>query len=64
MIKALVLVGAAGSMVQAATFAVQTTYTTAAEISVEETRRVLNIGRHPVSLDRPIGESEDSSFGD
>jgi len=36
----------------------------AAEITVEETRRVLNIGRHPVSLDRPIGESEDSSFGE
>jgi RNA polymerase primary sigma factor len=37
---------------------------TAADISVEETRRVLNIGRHPVSLDRPIGESEDASFGE
>ena len=36
----------------------------AADISVEETRRVLNIGRHPVSLDRPIGESEDSAFGE
>jgi RNA polymerase primary sigma factor len=36
----------------------------AAEVSVEETRRVLNIGRHPVSLDRPIGESEDASFGE
>ncbi|HVE13419.1 MAG TPA: sigma-70 family RNA polymerase sigma factor, partial [Elusimicrobiota bacterium] len=36
----------------------------AADISVEETRRVLNIGRHPVSLDRPVGESEDSYFGD
>ncbi len=35
-----------------------------AEIPVEETRRVLNIGRHPVSLDRPVGESEDSSFGE
>ncbi len=35
-----------------------------AEVSVEETRRVLNIGRHPVSLDRPVGESEDSSFGE
>ena len=23
-------------------------------------RRVLDIGRHPVSLDRPVGESEDS----
>jgi RNA polymerase primary sigma factor len=36
----------------------------AADITVEETRRVLNIGRHPVSLDRPIGESEDASFGE
>ena len=33
-------------------------------IEPEETRRVLNIGRHPVSLDRPVGESEDSSFGE
>jgi len=36
----------------------------AADISIEETRRVLNIGRHPVSLDRPVGESEDSAFGE
>lgn len=36
----------------------------AAEISIEEARRVLNIGRQPVSLDRPVGESEDSSFGE
>jgi RNA polymerase primary sigma factor len=36
----------------------------AADISLEETRRVLNIGRQPVSLDRPVGESEDSSFGE
>ncbi len=36
----------------------------AADLSVEETRRVLNIGRHPVSLDRPVGESEDCSFGE
>ncbi len=35
-----------------------------AEMSVEETRRVLKISRHPVSLDRPIGDSEDSLFGD
>jgi RNA polymerase primary sigma factor len=33
-------------------------------IVLEETRRVLNIGRHPVSLDRPVGESEDASFGE
>jgi RNA polymerase primary sigma factor len=32
--------------------------------SVEETRRVLKISRHPISLDRPVGESEDSYFGD
>jgi RNA polymerase primary sigma factor len=36
----------------------------AAELSLEETRRVLNMGRHPVSLDRPVGESEDCSFGE
>jgi len=36
----------------------------AAGLSVEETRRVLNIGRTPASLDRPIGESEDSCFGE
>ncbi len=36
----------------------------AAEISIEETRRVLKISRHPISLDRPVGESEDSYFGD
>jgi RNA polymerase primary sigma factor len=35
-----------------------------AEMSIEETRRVLNISKHPISLDRPIGESEDSYFGD
>ncbi|GAB4138363.1 MAG: sigma-70 family RNA polymerase sigma factor [Planctomycetaceae bacterium] len=36
----------------------------AAEVSLEETRRVLKISRHPISLDRPVGESEDSYFGD
>jgi RNA polymerase primary sigma factor len=36
----------------------------AAGVSREETCRVLNIGRHPVSLDRPVGESEDCSFGE
>jgi RNA polymerase primary sigma factor len=36
----------------------------AADIPLEETRRVLSIGRQPVSLDRPIGESEDCSFGE
>ena len=36
----------------------------AANISIEETRRVLKISRHPISLDRPVGESEDSYFGE
>jgi RNA polymerase primary sigma factor len=36
----------------------------AADISLEETRRVLSIGRQPLSLDRPVGESEDCSFGE
>src|SRR5262249_43799768 len=36
----------------------------AAGISIDETRRVLKISRHPISLDRPVGESEDSYFGD
>ena len=35
-----------------------------AEMSIEEARRVLKISKHPISLDRPIGESEDSHFGD
>jgi RNA polymerase primary sigma factor len=35
-----------------------------AKMSVTETRRVLKISRHPISLDRPVGESEDSYFGD
>jgi RNA polymerase primary sigma factor len=36
----------------------------AAGISIDETRRVMKISRHPISLDRPVGESEDSYFGD
>lgn len=36
----------------------------ASGISVEECRRVMNIAKHPISLDRPIGEGEDSNFGD
>jgi RNA polymerase primary sigma factor len=36
----------------------------AAGLTVDETRRVLNMGRHPSSLDRPVGESEDSCFGE
>ena len=35
-----------------------------AEMPVDETRRVMKISRHPISLDRPVGESEDSQFGD
>ena len=36
----------------------------AAGITLDEARRVLKISRHPISLDRPVGESEDSYFGD
>jgi len=36
----------------------------AAGIPVAEARRVMKISRHPISLDRPVGESEDSNFGD
>ncbi|HMN97112.1 MAG TPA: RNA polymerase sigma factor RpoD [Phycisphaerales bacterium] len=35
-----------------------------AKMPVEEARRVMKISRHPISLDRPVGESEDSHFGD
>jgi RNA polymerase primary sigma factor len=34
------------------------------EMSVSETRRVMKIAKHPISLDRPIGDSDDSYFGD
>ncbi len=33
-------------------------------LSVEETERIMKTWKHPVSLDTPVGESEDSSFGD
>ncbi len=36
----------------------------ASGISVEETKRVFKIAKHPISLDRPIGDSDDSYFGD
>ena len=36
----------------------------AAECSVDEARRVLAMSRYPISLDRPVGNSEDSHFGD
>jgi RNA polymerase primary sigma factor len=35
-----------------------------AGMTVSEARRVMKISRHPISLDRPVGESEDSYFGD
>jgi RNA polymerase primary sigma factor len=43
-----------------------TTEETALEagVTIEETERVLDIGRHPISLDRPIGEGDDGCFGE
>jgi len=35
-----------------------------AQMTATEVRRVMSISKHPVSLDRPVGESEDSNFGD
>ncbi|MFN7875997.1 MAG: sigma-70 family RNA polymerase sigma factor [Pirellula sp.] len=35
-----------------------------AETTIEEARRVLAMSRYPISLDRPVGNSEDSHFGD
>ncbi len=35
-----------------------------AQLSISETRRVLKMARQPISIDRPVGESEDSMFGD
>ncbi len=35
-----------------------------AKMPIAEVRRVMKISRHPISLDRPVGESEDSYFGD
>jgi len=35
-----------------------------AGMTTAEVRRVMKVARHPVSLDRPVGESEDSYFGD
>jgi len=29
-----------------------------------EVRRILKVGRSPISLDKPVGENEDSAFGD
>ncbi|MBX3463082.1 MAG: RNA polymerase sigma factor RpoD [Planctomycetes bacterium] len=36
----------------------------AAQVSVDEAKRVMKISKHPISLDRPIGDSDDSYFGD
>ena len=36
----------------------------AAGVGIEEARRVLDMGRQPMSLDRPVGESEDASFSE
>ena len=35
-----------------------------AEVPLDDARRVLDMGRTPMSLDRPIGESEDASFSE
>ena len=35
-----------------------------AATTVDEARRVLAMSRYPISLDRPVGNSEDSHFGD
>ncbi|MBL4808445.1 MAG: sigma-70 family RNA polymerase sigma factor [Phycisphaerales bacterium] len=35
-----------------------------AKMTPAEVSRVLSISMHPISLDRPVGESEDSNFGD
>ena len=34
------------------------------DTTIEEARRVLAMSRYPISLDRPVGNSEDSQFGD
>ena len=36
----------------------------AANIPVQEAQRVMKIEKHPVSLDRPVGDGDDNSFGD
>jgi RNA polymerase primary sigma factor len=35
-----------------------------AGMNLDEVKRVLDIGRHPVSLDRPVGETDDAAFGE
>ena len=34
------------------------------DVPLDEVRRVLDIGRHPVSLDRPVGDGDDCTFGE
>src|SRR5213078_3421757 len=36
----------------------------AAQITLDEAKRVMKISKHPISLDCPIGDSDDSYFGD
>ena len=36
----------------------------AVDLTVEETERIMKTWKHPISLDTPVGESEDSSYGD
>jgi RNA polymerase primary sigma factor len=36
----------------------------AASVPLEETKRVMKIGRQPISLDRPLGDGDDSTFGE
>ncbi|GHT24615.1 RNA polymerase sigma factor [Planctomycetales bacterium] len=35
-----------------------------ANMPLDETRRILNMNRYPISIDRPVGNSEDSQFSD
>ncbi len=35
-----------------------------AKMSVTECKRVIRVSKHPISLDRPIGDSDDCYFGD
>ena len=35
-----------------------------ADVPIDEARRVMRISRQPISLDKPMGEGEDNSFGE
>ncbi|MEM8680565.1 MAG: sigma-70 family RNA polymerase sigma factor [Planctomycetota bacterium] len=35
-----------------------------AGLDIDEVKRVMDIGRHPSSLDRPVGENDDAAFGE